>query len=209
MPAHLIVVFFWIAISFISGAIPWAVLIAKITSRQDLRQIGDGNPGAANVWKAGGWGAGMLTFILDTGKGFIPVYLATVYLSSPSIWIQHTSLTLIGLAPIVGHAWSPILRFQGGKALATSWGTWMGLTNGIALPVGAVLLILAHIIQRNHAITVTCCLFFFLPIFLPVIFQYYIVSIWLVNIMIIIYKHRAEYHNGFQPRMWLHRITNL
>ena len=44
----------WIAIGFISGSIPWALIIGKVFVSKDIRVIGDGNPGAVNTWKLAG-----------------------------------------------------------------------------------------------------------------------------------------------------------
>ena len=114
---------------------------------------------------------------------------------------------LVILAPIAGHAWSPFLKFKGGKALATSWGAWLVLTNGLAFPIGCICLSLIHSLQKNHAITVTTCLLVFLATFLPLLAEPYVTIFGLVNLAILIWKHRPEYTRGIIPRPWLLRLT--
>ena len=71
----------WIMIGFVSGSVPWALLIGKAVVSKDIRTVGDGNPGAANVWKSGGWMVGMLSLVLEICKWLVPVHLATRALS--------------------------------------------------------------------------------------------------------------------------------
>jgi len=202
----------WIVTGFISGSVPWSVIIGKLLIGKDVRMVGDGNPGSANSWKLGGWVPGILSFILDTGKGIIPVYFAAHYLNLSSIngWsdpINQFGFAVIAAAPVAGHAWSPFLKFKGGKALATTWGSWIAITGGLAFPVGCLLLSLGHGLQKNHAITVTFVLASFLPVFLALQFHPYILIFWVFNILVVIYKHRSEYSHGVIRRSWIDKAS--
>ena len=108
---------------FLIGSIPFSLLIPRWLKGVDVRQFGDGNPGSANAFKAGGWACGIFALLLDYLKGCLPVLLANSYLSIDKVWI-----ILIAIAPILGHAFSPFLGFKGGKAIATTFGVWTGLT---------------------------------------------------------------------------------
>ena len=68
-----------IIISFFSGAIPWATLLGKVTKSPPLNTIGDGNPGAANLWKAKGWKIGLISVFLEIFKGFLPIYFILTF----------------------------------------------------------------------------------------------------------------------------------
>ena len=193
----------WILIGFMSGSIPWAVLAVKSISGKSVREVGDGNPGATNAWRSSGWVVGMAVLILEIAKSFIPICLAMRLIDDFSGINGTILLSLIALAPILGHAWSPFLKFKGGKALAPSWGSWIALTNGIALPAGIILLGVLHAIQKNHAITVTGCLAGFLAIFQFLWGEDHIGFFWVMNFAIVVYKHRSEYSGGFQLREWL------
>ena len=114
---------FWIFLAFLSGSLPLSVWIGKYFLHKDIRQYGDGNPGATNVWKAGGAFWGCVAILMDGSKGFFPVALANYEYG----W-QGWPLVAVAVAPVLGHAFSPFLNFQGGKALAATFGVWLGLT---------------------------------------------------------------------------------
>jgi glycerol-3-phosphate acyltransferase PlsY len=104
--------------SFLIGAVPTGLLIAK-SRGIDLRKVGSGNIGATNVLRAMGKEAALLTLIGDIAKGALPVALARAV-----GFAEHHVLYegLCGLAAIIGHDFSPFLRFRGGKGVATSIG---------------------------------------------------------------------------------------
>ena len=194
---------FWILVGFLSGSIPWSVLVGKFLAGLDVRSIGDGNPGSANVWKGSGSAFGVLALILDITKGFVPVYVGFRYLSPEGSLGGQLALSLVAFAPILGHAFSPFLKFRGGKALATTAGSWTAITDGLVVPLACLLLGLLHGVQKNHAITVTLCIVGFLLVFFPLKQELYLGTFWLMNICLVIYKHRSEYSRGFLPRGWI------
>ena len=192
-----------------SGSVPWALVVSKLISHKDVRNIGDGNPGVANAWKSGGWIPGMLSVGLELGKSIVPIYFAIMFLGQPTGLISHIGLALILLAPIVGHGWSPFLKFKGGKSLAASWGSWIAVTNGMALPVGCFFLALTHGFQKNHSVTVTLCLIGFIAVFALMGMELFLLLFSLGNISIVIYKHRGEYSEGLVLRNWIHKFTRV
>ena len=107
-------------ISFLIGAIPFSSLLVHIFARKNIRDYGDGNPGASNAFRAGGKVIGITALILDSFKGVIP---AAIWAGRLAVWQE----ILIAIAPVIGHAFSPFLKFRGGKGIATSFGIWMGL----------------------------------------------------------------------------------
>ena len=112
-----------IGLAFFCGSLPFSVWVGKIFLGVDVRQFGDGNPGAVNVFRSGNKLAGLLVLLLDISKAAAPVGLAYFNLHMRGI-----TMILIAIAPILGHAFSPFLGFKGGKALATALGVWIGLT---------------------------------------------------------------------------------
>ena len=138
-------VLFWISVGYLSGSIPFSVIIGKVFVKKDIRTVGDGNPGGANVLKAGGMKVGIPAILLDMFKGFLPVYLAQRY------GMEGWSLIPICLAPILGHAFSIFLRFRGGKALGTTAGVWVGLIGLWAYPLYAILALPAVLLQSEDA----------------------------------------------------------
>ena len=114
--ALLIVAAFWL------GACPFSLWIGKWLLGKEIRNYGDGNPGATNVLRAGGRGTFALALILDIGKGVPFVALAHYYFGLPDVLVM-----AVALSAILGHAFTPILRFNGGKALAVMAGALLGL----------------------------------------------------------------------------------
>jgi glycerol-3-phosphate acyltransferase PlsY len=116
-----------VAFGYLLGSVPSGWLVMKVYRNQDLRKLGSGNIGAANVFRAGGPGAFALTLIADGLKGFIPVMLGIVF----GLGGNELALAAIGL---VGHNWPLYLGFRGGKGVATSGGVLLALA-----PVAIVL----------------------------------------------------------------------
>ena len=114
---------FLVLIAFLCGSLPFSVWLGKLFLGLDVRQSGDGNPGAMNVFKAGSRTVGLLALVLDISKAAAPVGLAY-----HNLGLRGLPMLLIAIAPILGHAFSPFLGFRGGKALATALGVWIGLT---------------------------------------------------------------------------------
>jgi glycerol-3-phosphate acyltransferase PlsY len=116
-------VLFWSVLGFVCGAVPYSLLLARAVSGIDVRTIGDGNPGSANAFRAAGWKAGAPALLLDFLKAAVPVAAAS-FAAGVNGW----ALVPVGLAPVAGHAFSPFLRWKGGKAIAATFGMWTGLT---------------------------------------------------------------------------------
>lgn len=122
-------------LGFFLGAIPFAVLVARATVNVDLRDVGDGNPGATNVLKAGGTKWGALALLLEMGKGAVPVALANFVFG-----LDGLALVVVAVMPPLGHAFSPFLGFKGGKALAAIGGSFIGLTIWEIPTIGGIFL---------------------------------------------------------------------
>lgn len=108
-------------ICFVLGSIPFAIL-AMAGSRIDIRRVGSGNPGFNNVLRVSKWRA-VLALIGDMGKGFLAVGLVYRLFHH-----QGDSITLgwlYGFAAVLGHCYSPFLKFKGGKGIATSGGVML------------------------------------------------------------------------------------
>ena len=118
-----------IVMAYCIGSVPFALLLAR---EDDVRRIGSGNVGAANVLRASGVRAGVLVALLDIAKGAASVELA-MRLSTDS-----RLPAAAGFAAIVGHIYPVWLRFRGGKGVATACGVFSVLTPLAALPAFAV-----------------------------------------------------------------------
>ena len=93
----------------------------------DVRRIGSGNIGTANVMRAAGKRAAVFTMLGDMLKGLVPVVLAWLLIEDE--W----TIAAVALAAMVGHCWSVFLGFKGGKGVATGAGTSIGLAPLVGL----------------------------------------------------------------------------
>ncbi len=187
----------WPLLAFFSGSLPFSLWIGRLFLDADIRRYGDGNPGATNVAKAGGLGWGAVAVVLDFLKGAVPVSAAAF-----GAGLQGWPLLLTAVAPVAGHAFSPILAGRGGKALATTVGIWAGLTLGegplllgLFFTLGVLLLqpdgwavlfglggLLAHLLL-NHPD----------PLLL---------AVWAGNTLLLIWTHRQDLASRPRLRRW-------
>ncbi|MCC7415996.1 MAG: glycerol-3-phosphate 1-O-acyltransferase PlsY [Acidobacteria bacterium] len=107
-----------IAAAYLIGSIPFALLLARRWGGADLRRIGSGNLGAANVLRATGITAGVLVAALDILKGALSVLVAERLAGGGA------GPAAAGFAAIVGHVYPVWLRFRGGKGVATACGVF-------------------------------------------------------------------------------------
>ena len=118
---------FVVLVAYLIGSIPFALILARRWGAIDLRRVGSGNLGAANVMRASGVTAGVLVAALDMSKGAASVWLAERLSGNAA------APALAGVAAIVGHTYPLWLRFRGGKGVATACGVFAVLTP-IAVP---------------------------------------------------------------------------
>jgi glycerol-3-phosphate acyltransferase PlsY len=124
--------------AYLLGGIPWALLIGRWTRGIDIREHGSGNTGAANSFRILGKGPGFAVFALDFAKGVVPMLVATwVATLLPAAWTD-ILLVLTGAAAMLGHTYSPYMRFAGGKAIATGGGVVLVLSPLCLLVIGVV-----------------------------------------------------------------------
>ncbi len=116
-------------LSYLVGAIPTGLLIAQRVARVDVRTVGSGSTGATNVTRAAGWGAGLVVFLLDAGKGLLAALVIAPILvpaATPAVRLA------CGLFAVVGHVAPVFLGFKGGKGVATTIGTLAGASPMLA-----------------------------------------------------------------------------
>jgi acyl phosphate:glycerol-3-phosphate acyltransferase len=181
----------WMLVAFVSGSIPFSVLIGRLVLGRDIRSYGDGNPGGTNVARAGGRALGGLAVFLDALKGAVPVGLAHWWSGIDGLW-----LAPIALLPLVGHAYSPFLGFRGGKAVATTFGIWTGLLLWQGPVVLGVLLLLAYYLINIDGWAVMTMMIGFLIFLLIFAFSPIWLLIWLGNTALLAWKHRQELQLG-------------
>jgi glycerol-3-phosphate acyltransferase PlsY len=190
-----------VLIAFVCGSLPFSVWVGKYLEKKDIRQFGDGNPGAMNVFRGGSKLAGLLALILDISKAAVPVGLAFFTLG-----IRGVPMALIATAPVLGHVFSPFLHFRGGKALAPSLGVWIGISIWqLSLPALAGVLIGAAlftpmgwaVMLAMASILVVILIWLPTPLFLV---------IWFAQTLILAWTHREDLRQGIHARPWLGKL---
>ena len=114
--------------------------------KKDIRAYGDHNPGAANVFRAGNPAIGMGAVLLDIGKGVPLVFLAEHFYN-----LSTAGVTLIGLAAVLGHSFSPFLRFHGGKGVAVTYGVLIGMWHPAMLFPFCIAALLGFLVWESNA----------------------------------------------------------
>jgi glycerol-3-phosphate acyltransferase PlsY len=194
-------------IGYLSGSVPYSVLLGKLFLHTDIRQQGeDRNPGSANVFKAGGpskWWLGLSAVVLDGMKGLTPVAIATYNFD-----VKGWALVPVALAPILGHAFSIFLHFKGGKAIATTFGVWTALTVYRGPLVLGGLLILFTFLLSSGAWAMMFGMLGLLGYLLISHSPPEFLAIWAGNLLILIWKHRNELRQPIRlnPRFSSHKV---
>ena len=116
-------------LAFLSGAIPFALLVVRVCKGVDVRKVGSGNVGATNASRAFASKGGRLLaflgiYLLDAGKGLLPALLLPAYVEGQDQLLVGVA---VGAAAVLGHVFTPFLGFRGGKGVATATGVLLAL----------------------------------------------------------------------------------
>ncbi|PQP79992.1 acyl-phosphate glycerol 3-phosphate acyltransferase [Candidatus Phytoplasma phoenicium] len=136
---------------YIFSSIPFGLLIGKRFKQKDLRLLGSQNIGASNAVRVLGFKYGLLIFILDFLKGFLPIIIVSFLDINGNYYrgFIRKHIIILGLAAILGHMFSVFNKFKGGKAIATS----VGLITGINPVIGVlgVLFFVILVLWKGYA----------------------------------------------------------
>lgn len=189
------------AVAYLIGGIPWSLLIGRWVGGVDLREMGSGNLGSTNVARfLGGWWA-VTVFALDFVKGALPVAAAAWLVA---VGWRDGAMVTAGLAALVGHVYSPYIRFRGGKGIATTAGVAAALIPWVLL-VGAVTFFAVALTTRrvsagSLAICVVC-----VPAVLLLYPGHLLLTLFCVGVAIIIaFSHRSNIRRlirGEEPKV--------
>jgi glycerol-3-phosphate acyltransferase PlsY len=203
--------FIWFLGAFLSGSVPFGLLLMKLAGKGDVRASGSGNIGATNVMRVGGKGLGIATLLLDAAKGFLPVFLARQAGMGPAL------LGFVALAAMCGHVFTPWLKFKGGKGVATALGGVLAYHAAMVLPALGVFLALVlifryislgSIMAALTLILTACGLFgawFILPVPAAECGARWAVLAWVVLGGMVIVKHHQNIGRllkGTESRFW-------
>ncbi|MFW6056577.1 MAG: glycerol-3-phosphate acyltransferase [Chloroflexota bacterium] len=133
-------------LAFCLGACPFSLWLGRRFLNSDIRDYGDRNPGATNVFRAGGRFLGWVAVALDMGKG-IPFVAAAYYVYD----LPERIVLSIGMAAILGSAFSPFLHFRGGKSIAVTGGVMLATPERDLFVAAVVFLILGALLMDRAA----------------------------------------------------------
>lgn len=125
-------------LGYLLGAIPFGLIIGRLTRGIDLREFGSHRTGATNALRTLGLRAAALVFLLDVGKGVAAVLLARLLFADDSL--AEWAAAVAGFGAIVGHNWSAFIRFTGGRGVATSAGALGAMSPWAILIVAPIVL---------------------------------------------------------------------
>lgn len=114
-------------LAYLSGSIPFGLLLTRLAGLGDIRKQGSGNIGATNVLRTGNKKLALATLLLDAIKGVVPVVVARLYFSVDIAAIA-------GVLAVIGHMFPVWLAFKGGKGVATT----LGVVLAICFPLGLI-----------------------------------------------------------------------
>jgi acyl phosphate:glycerol-3-phosphate acyltransferase len=203
----------WLLAGFLAGSIPFGWLIARLRGL-DIQQMGSGNIGTTNVWRALGWQAGVAVMALDIAKGLTPVLLAAAALAGQPAGRIPPGLVApllmgVGLCAILGHTFTPWLRFKGGKGVATAAGVLIALLKLWMLgPVAAMVLVLAVFRYVSLANISASLVLAAMCLAVPALRPYWPLGV--LTAVLVVVLHRANLKrllNGTEPKVGRKKVA--
>lgn len=179
---------------YMLGAIPFGLLLTRLTGGGDLRTIGSGNIGATNVLRTGNKVIAGLTLLLDVGKGAVAVIIAST--------IEDGLGVLSGMGAFLGHLYPVWLKFKGGKGVATLLGIVAALDPVLGI-VFAVTWLAALIIMRYSSVSGMLASVS-VPIAAIITGHYSWTPMFVGFALLVIWKHRANVERliaGDEPKV--------
>ncbi len=181
-----------LAIAYLLGSIPFGYLLVRFFRKEDIRTTGSGNIGATNVVRSGAKGLGILTLVLDLGKGLVAVLLAR-HLAPGAPGFPSDLAVGAAVAAVLGHVFPVWLGFKGGKGVATALGVFLALTPKVALAAVGVFLVVAAITRFVSLASIVAAAV--LPVFafllLPDRTPVYLGGVLFLALLVVM-KHRAN-----------------
>ena len=169
-------------LSYVSGSIPFGLILTKLFLNKDIREVGSKNIGATNVLRAGNKFIAGLTLFLDIFKGVTPILITNYYF--PNL------IYLSGLMAFLGHIFPVWLKFKGGKGIATYLGIIFALSLKLGLFFCVSWILITFITKYSSLSSIVSTLIIFLISFLENNFE--LNSFLFIGFVIILYTHRQN-----------------
>ena len=177
-----------LTISYLLGSVNSSIILSKIYKLEDPRNYGSKNPGATNILRSGNKFLAFIILTADMLKGILPVITAFYFLEN-KLFVQ-----IIGIAAIIGHIFPVFYDFNGGKGVATSFGSILGFDLILGLICLITWLITAFLFRYSALSAIVT--FTFLPIYAWLSYEIYTITfVYLFLSIVVIYKHRSNINN--------------
>ena len=175
-------IFLVFLLSYVSGSIPFGLILTKFFLNKDIRKVGSKNIGATNVLRAGNKFVAGLTLFFDIFKGVAPILITNYYF--PNL------IYLSGLMAFLGHIFPVWLKFKGGKGVATYLGIVFVLSLKLGLFFCVSWVLIAFITKYSSLSSILSALIIFLISFLENNFE--LNSFLFITFVITLYTHRQN-----------------
>lgn len=194
---------FWLLGAYVLGATPTSYIAGRLGRGIDLREHGSKNLGATNVYRLLGWKFAIPVGVIDVAKGALPVALSASWAGGLA-WLP----LAVGVAAVVGHMFSPYVRFRGGKGVATAAGVFLALAPLpllAAVPVWGVSLWITGYVSLSSIIAVAS-----FPVWVRVFEPAQLYTFWasVALAVLIVFAHRGNIRRlvaGTESRFGAHR----
>lgn len=179
----------YLILSYLIGAIPFGFFLTKVFTKKDIRHYGSRNIGATNVARVVGKKLGLVTLILDGGKGAIMVIFAqSLFQNFPNIELF---TILVAISAVFGHIFPIYLKFKGGKGVATTLATMLALNLILGFLVCCIWLTIFLVFRISSLASLS-------SVFSSIIISYFLhlsqaqIIFCIVIFAIILYRHKEN-----------------
>ena len=190
-----------IILSYLIGAIPFGVIVGKLTSGIDVRNHGSGSMGMTNVLRTVGARAGILVFLADMAKGAVAVALAGLIIG------PGYGMVAGGVAAVIGHNWPVYVGFRGGRGVTTGFGALLVLSWPVGLISFAIFLLvvsLSRYVSLGSMLGAVTMLVAMIPFVVLDVEPFAYLVYGLVIVSLIIFRHRGNIQRllaGTEPKI--------
>jgi glycerol-3-phosphate acyltransferase PlsY len=177
----------WLPFAYLLGAIPTSYLVARSFAGVDLREFGSRNLGATNLYRLLGWGAAIPVALFDVAKGAAPVLLFSAFGRGPAWWAL-----VLGCTAVLGHVFSPFVRFKGGKGVAAATGVFLSCVPLACAPVAVVWIGLVALTGYVSVGSMSAAALF--PLFVALLYPGKPEALWaaLAVALFVVFTHRSN-----------------
>jgi len=195
MPNEFLPFILALVLGYLSGSIPFGLILTRAAGLGDIRNIGSGNIGATNVLRTGNKKVAAATLVLDALKAVVPILVARYF------WGEEPAM-LAAVGAFLGHCFPVWLGFKGGKGVAVMIGSLLALAWPVGLIFCAVWLLIAFTrkISSLSALTAAATA----PIFAYVLGSDRLAVTVLFLALLLFFQHReniARLLKGTEPRI--------